>query len=149
LTISERFQGKRSVFIDTAPFIYLIEGVEKYYKIINDFFLLLNSDIIKAYSSVITLTVVLPKPVQMNKIIVVNKFLNFFKDSKNLILININSEIAQNAGRLRGKYSYLYSMDALQISAALNYGTDVFFTNDLKLLKIKEIEVVAMTEFLK
>jgi len=50
--------------------------------------------------------------------------------------------IAERAGKLRGQYSYLRAIDAIQISVAIDVGADAFLTNDKKLKQIREINVI-------
>ena len=49
---------------------------------------------------------------------------------------------------MRGKYSNLRTIDALQISAALDIDADLFLTNDATLKKIKEINVLVLKDYL-
>lgn len=78
----------------------------------------------------------------------VNEFLGFLLHSGNLNLIEITAPIAENAGRLRGGYPFLKSLDALQISAAQAAGVDAFITNDKHLKKIREIKVLVLSDYL-
>jgi len=66
---------------------------------------------------------------------------------KNLNLADISVNIAEQAGRLRGKYSDLKTIDAIQISTALEMGVDMFLTNDKRLKKINEIKVLIINDF--
>ena len=56
--------------------------------------------------------------------------------------------MAESAGRLRGKYSNLRSIDAIQISVAIDVGANAFLTNDRKLKQIKEIKVLVLKDYL-
>ena len=49
---------------------------------------------------------------------------------------------------MRGQYPDLRTIDALQISAAIEIGVDVFITNDKKLKQIKDINVLVLKEYL-
>ncbi len=53
-------------------------------------------------------------------------------------MIEISENLAESAGKLRGRYPFLKTFDAIQISAALDVGADAFLTNDKKLKQIKE-----------
>ena len=76
------------------------------------------------------------------------KFVEFLKYGKNLGLIEISAGIAERAGKLRGQYSDLRTIDAIQISAAIDVGADAFLTNDKKLKQIKEIKVLILKDYL-
>jgi len=58
------------------------------------------------------------------------------------------SDIAEPAGKLRGKYPALRAMDAIQLAVALDVGTDAFITNDRRLKSVTEIEVIILKEYI-
>lgn len=63
-------------------------------------------------------------------------------------MIEISEKIAESAGKLRGRYLFLKSIDAIQISAAVDVGADAFLTNDIKLKQIKEIKILVLKDYL-
>ncbi len=62
--------------------------------------------------------------------------------------ILVSAGIAERAGRLRGQYVDLRTVDAIQLSAAIDIGADAFLTNDKKLKKIKEIKILVLKDFI-
>lgn len=90
----------------------------------------------------------LSKPIETGNEKLSRKFADFLKHGKNLTLIEISTNIAENAGVLRGKYSYLRTIDAIQLAAAIQNGIDAFLTNDKKLKSIKEINVLVLKDYL-
>lgn len=108
----------------------------------------IESGSLAAYSSVLTLTEVLIKPVAINDGALAQKFVQFIKYAKHLTLIEISEGIAETAGNLRGRYSFLKTVDALQVAAALDVEADVFLTNDAKLKQIKELRVILLKDYL-
>jgi len=104
-------------------------------KKIVDFF---QSGKLRAFSSVITLTEVLPKPTEDGDEKLARKFAEFLKYGKNLRLIEISLYMAERAGMLRGNYPYLKAIDAIQISVAINVAADAFLTNDNMLKQTKD-----------
>lgn len=148
MDIRKRISRIKTIFLDTAPVIYFIEAHEEYgslVKIIVDAF---QSGQVKAYLSVITIAEVLPKPVSEGEEELVAKFLAFLKHGENLTLLEITSQIAERAGRLRSKYESLKTVDALQISSAIAAGADVFVTNDIRLKVVKEIDILVLKDYL-
>jgi predicted nucleic acid-binding protein len=107
----------------------------------------LHSNYFSIYTSVITITEILPKPVSLLREDMVKKFMGFLSKEEDINLLTISSEIAEDAGRLRGKYGTLKTMDAIQIAAAKQAGVDFFLTNDVKLKQIKEIKVVVLKDY--
>ncbi len=137
----------KSIFIDTAPFIYFIEANPKFGPLVKEVINVLNQGKLVAYTSVLTLTEVLPKPIQMKRDDLVREFINFFRSGKNLYLVEISEPIAEMAGRLRGKYVSLRTVDAIQLAVALSIGADVFLSNDEKLKTVKEIKIILLKDY--
>lgn len=149
MTLFDEIEEINSIFIDTAPIIYYIEAHPKFgplsKKVVDAF----QSGVLNAFTSIISLVEVLPKPIESEKKRLVKKFADFLRYGKNLTLIEISADIAQRAGELRGQYTFLRTMDAIQISVALEVGADAFLTNDIKLKQIKEIKVLVLRDFLR
>lgn len=137
-----------TIFIDTAPIIYFIEAHPQFgplsKAVVNTF----QSGDLMAFSSVITLTEVLPKPIETGDVTLAKKFAEFLKYGRNLNLIEISLSIAEHAGRLRGRYTDLKAIDAIQIASAIEVRADAFLTNDKKLKQIKEIKVMVLKDYL-
>ena len=64
MTLSDELARVRSVFIDTAPVIYYIEAHPLYGPLVQDIVAAFQSGRLSAFSSVITLVEVLPKPIE-------------------------------------------------------------------------------------
>lgn len=137
-----------SVFIDTAPIIYYIEGNPRYGPIVREVVRSFQTGSITAFSSVITLTEVLPKPIEAGDTKLVGMFLELLKFDGNISLLEISESIAERAGRLRGKYPHLKTVDAIQVAAAIDVEADVFLTNDKGLRKIEETRVLVLEDYL-
>jgi predicted nucleic acid-binding protein len=75
-------------------------------------------------------------------------FTEYLRKGKNLELIEITADIAESAGNLRGKYQSLRTLDAIQIAAAIDAKAEVFLTNDKGLRKIREIEVIVLSDYI-
>jgi predicted nucleic acid-binding protein len=103
---------------------------------------------LNAYSSVITLAEVLAKPVERGDEKLARKFAEFMKNGKNLTMIEISEGTAETAGRLRGRYSFLKTVDAIQLAAALEVGAEAFLTNDVKLQQFNEVKVIILKDYL-
>jgi predicted nucleic acid-binding protein len=144
MTLSDELGQINTVFIDTAPIIYYIEAHPQFGPLAKEVINAFQSGELIAFSSVITLTEVLPKPIEAGDEKLAKRFAEFLQYGKNFSLIEISADIAERAGRLRGKYPNLRTLDAIQISAAIDIGVDAFLTNDKKLKEIKEIKVLVL-----
>lgn len=145
--IADQLNEFKTIFIDTAPIIYFIEAHPVYGSISKTIVEYFQSKKLIAYSSVITITEVIAKPINLNKIQLVNEFLNFLKHGQNFTIVDINSEIAEKAGILRGKHKFLKTIDAIQVAAAIFLKTDVFISNDKKLKAIQEIKTIILSDY--
>jgi predicted nucleic acid-binding protein len=141
-------QIRHSVFIDTAPIIYYIEANPRYGPIVKEVVRSFQTGHITAFSSVITLTEVLPKPVEAGNTKLVGMFLELLKFGRNITLLEISESIAERAGRLRGKYPHLKTIDAIQIATAIDVEADAFLTNDKNLKRIEEAKVLILEDYL-
>ena len=148
MTLSDELAQINTLFIDTSPVIYFIEAHPQFGPLAKEVVASFQSGNLNAFSSVITLTEVLPKPIESGDEKLAKKFAEFLKHGKNLTMIEISEKIAESAGKLRGRYSFLRAIDAIQISAAINVGADAFLTNYTKLKQIKEIKVLVLKDFL-
>ncbi|HAK60148.1 MAG TPA: hypothetical protein DCO77_07160 [Nitrospiraceae bacterium] len=147
MTIADELTRLSSVFIDTAPIIYYIEAHPLFGPPTKEIVETLPSRNISAYSSVVTLTEVLPKPIETGNEILAKKFVEYLEHGAHLTLLEITTDIAKEAGTLRGHYADLRALDAIQIATALDIKADAFLTNDKKLKKIKEIRVLVLQDY--
>jgi predicted nucleic acid-binding protein len=148
MSLSDDLAQIDTVFIDTSPIIYYIEAHPQFGPLAREIVNAFQSGKIVAFSSVITLTEVLPKPIEIKDERLVRKFTEFLRYGKNLSLVEVSTDIAERAGRLRGRYPDIKALDAIQISASIEVGADAFVTNDQKLKQITEIKVLVLKDYL-
>lgn len=148
MTLSDELDQINTIFIDTAPVIYYIEAHPQFGSLAKEVVDSFQSGRLSAFSSVITLTEVLPKPIEVGNEKLARKFAEFLKYGRNISLIEISTDAAERAGKLRGQYPGIRTIDAIQISVAIDVGADVFLTNDKKLKQIKELKVLVLKDYL-
>ena len=148
MTLSDELDQIQTIFIDTAPIIYYIEAHPQFGPLAKEIVSSFQSGKLIAFSSVITLVEVLPKPVETGNEKLVKTFSDFLKAGRNISLLDISSDIAELAGKLRGRYTSLRALDAIQIAVSINVKADAFITNDLKLKQIEESKVIVLKDYL-
>ncbi|MFZ2071557.1 MAG: type II toxin-antitoxin system VapC family toxin [Halobacteriota archaeon] len=148
MTLSDELRKINTIFVDTAPIIYYIEAHPDFGPIAKEVVDAFQSGVLVAYSSVITLAEVLPQPIRMGREELARKFVEFLRKGRNFYLIEISVNIAERAGRLRGKYPILKALDAVQLATALDVKADAFLTNDSKLNRIREVKVLVLKDYL-
>lgn len=135
----------KRVFVDTAPIIYYLENSPLYSETIKRFFTTCIEENIQVVTSAITVEEYLVYPYSSGQMDLADNFKRFL-DYMYVEIIDINSDIAEQASKLRGKYKGFKAMDALQISSAIASGCDMFFTNDKQLRQEKEIPCMTMED---
>lgn len=148
MTFSEKLATIHTLFLDTAPIIYYIEAHPQFGPLAKQAVEAFQTGNVQAFSSTITLAEVLPKPVELGDTALVDQFISLLRHGKNLRLLDITADIAESAGKLRGKYLTLRTMDALQIATALSTGADAFMTNDRRLKSVTEIDVFVLKDYI-
>lgn len=138
----------KKVFLDTAPLIYYIEENPQYSIILNKLFLENSKGVFLFQTSVITLLEVLVLPMRMNEIQLVEQYQNILCNSRSIDILDLNIEIAKKAAAYRAKYG-LKTPDSIQIASAVNASADYFFTNDIRLKAVTEIEILVLDELIK
>lgn len=118
MTLSDEIIPLTSIFIDTAPIIYYIEAHHQFGSLSKELLEYCQDKKLDAYTSVITLTEVLVKPFETGNDNLALKFSTFLRYGNNINLLEITAGIAESAGRLRGKYPFLRTMDSLQLAVA-------------------------------
>jgi len=148
MNLSNELSQINTVFIDTAPIIYYIEAHPEFGPLAQEIVSAFQSGDINAFSSVITLTEVLPKPIGGGDEKLARRFAEFLKRAENLTMVEISESIAESAGKLKGLHPFLKTVDAIQIAASLDVGANAFITNDKKLRQIKEIKALILADYL-
>jgi predicted nucleic acid-binding protein len=133
------------IFIDTAPFIYLVEGHPVLANRVRTFILNAVSNDSDFMTSVITIMEYGVMPTKKGKEALIHEFDRFIQ-SLNIPVEIIDRGTAEFAYKLRAKYGFLRGMDALQLSVAIETGCGIFMTNDKKLKNITEIQVLIVED---
>lgn len=136
----------KKIFIDTSPFIYLLEKNANFYDKTKNIFSYCINNNIKLVTSVITIEEYLIYPYRMKNDDLVNKFFSFINDI-HFDVITINKDIAITAAKLRAIYKDFKGMDCLQLAAAITSGSDLFITNDKQLRLVNEINAIVIDEW--
>lgn len=137
----------KSVFLDTAPFIYLLDENERYIKQMQSLFDQFASSGVRMVTSVVTAEEYLIFPLRRNNTEKVSVFFEFCSDC-DIQLVPVSLETAVKAAAIRAKYSHFKSMDALQLAVAVTMGCDIFLTNDKHLKQFDEINCCIIDEMI-
>ncbi|MBI2185198.1 MAG: type II toxin-antitoxin system VapC family toxin [Thaumarchaeota archaeon] len=136
----------RMVGIDTSPFIYHFELHPTYSSVTSTLFEAVERGKVKAVTSMITLMEILVKPKSITNEQAVKEYKFVLETFPNLTLAAVDRNVAEAAAELRAKYQ-LRSPDALQIGTAKAYNAEAFITNDERLRKVKDVNILLLKDF--
>lgn len=145
--LTELIQAKLIAF-DSAPLIYYIEEHPAYLPIVDELFTAFDNNIAQGMTSVLTLQEVLVKPLRDNKANLATEYIAILTTSRNISLRSIDQTTCEQAARLRAKYDWLRTPDALQIATAIHNRAQLIVTNDDRWRRLTEIEVAVLTAYL-
>ena len=140
--LKEEFFNK-TVFIDTTPLIYFIEGHSRFQDQLLKVFQANNNGEIHFQTSTLTLLEVLVQPLRHNRLDLVEKYEEILNNSPNFDIYQIDFFTSKKAAELRAAYN-LKTPDAIQLATSILKKADYFFTNDKKLKQVKEVEVITL-----
>jgi predicted nucleic acid-binding protein len=136
----------RLVAFDTAPLIYYIEENPVHLLLVDELFDTIDSGASRGITSVLTLQEVLIKPLRVGRQDIADQYRDVLKSSTNITLANIDESVCERAAKLRAKYTWLRTPDALQIASAVLHNAEVIVTNDDKWKRLTEIQIVALQD---
>ena len=129
------------IFVDTAPFIYLLEDNPLYSQKARAYIVDCFAKGCCFYTSFLTIAEYCVVPYRLNYHQKITDFEQFLIDT-NVQFIDLTKEIAKLAAQIRAKYSGIKTMDALQVASAISQNCSLFLTNDKQLKQIQEINCV-------
>ena len=133
------------IFIDTAPFIYLIEEHPEFAEKVKTYFIERFKSGDEFVTSVVTLSEFSVKPNRDQRLELIVQLQHFIEHT-GIDVLPISLTHAELAAKLRGKYQSLKGMDAFQVAVAIDEGCAEFLTNDKKLAKLDELEAVLVSD---
>jgi predicted nucleic acid-binding protein len=138
----ERLPGK-TVAIDSAPLIYFMERHPSFCEPVRPFFEALGRGEFAVLTSVVTIAEVLTHPLRHGRFGLVNVYREFF--GQYLPVIPVTAKIAESAAKLRADHG-LHTPDAIQVATAIIHRADFFLTNDARLGRLKQLEVLVLAD---
>jgi predicted nucleic acid-binding protein len=145
--LGEALARHEIVAVDTSPFIYLWEQHPQYFSLAEELFRHLSTPQVQGITSIITLIEACVHPQRHGRLDLVQAYENSLLHSRQIRLLAVNAPLARRAVVLRAAYE-IHIPDALQISAGIESGATVFVTNDHRLSKVQEIEILLFDDYL-
>jgi len=145
MKVAEALQGLSSVFVDTAPIIYHLEGNPAYKVLMREFFRLRKDKGITLVTSPVTLAECLVHPIQKGMADLETAYCRLIIAGENTEFRLIGDLEAREAARLRARHNLLLA-DAFQLAIALQAGAQAILTNDPVFKRANEIRALILDE---
>jgi len=136
------------VFLDTAPLVYFVEKNEKYRDAVRLVFDRIDTGLLWAVTSPVTLAECLVLPYRNKRPELTQYFLERIVNANNTTFVPLNQEIACQAAELRARYNLTLD-DAFQVATCLYSTCDGFLTNDKDLKRGTEVEIIVLDELIR
>jgi predicted nucleic acid-binding protein len=133
----------KKAFFDTALFIYYLENDGEYYAKAEKLFI--DGRKGEYVTSTITVGEYLTGAFKKNDEQKASDFRNVITDY-DFDVIPISWDVAEEAARIRAKYTGFKMMDSIQLAAAKLESCDLFVTNDHQLKQYDGIEVITIDD---
>jgi predicted nucleic acid-binding protein len=135
----------KRVFIDTSPFIYLVEEHPRYLAYVRWLLQRVTDGEIEAVTSVVTLAEVLVKPLRMGRAELAEQYRLILETSPGLVVQPLSGSAAALAASLRAETN-LALPDAFQAAVALQAGVDTFICNDSGFRRVRGLPKVVLLD---
>jgi len=87
------------------------------------------------------------KPLRIGRPDIADDYRRFLDDFPHLSIVELSRDVIDRGSELRASHG-LRVADALQIAACLASGATAFVTNDLRLRRIQEVEIIMLNDFI-
>ena len=139
--------GARVAF-DTSPLIYFMERDERFGPVVRPVFQLVDQGALTAVCSTMSLLEVLVAPLRAQDAHLVQSYRNLLLDTRGLVLLSVNSSLAQLAATLRAEHN-LSVPDAVVAATALEGKCDVLLTNDPAFQRLTDVRPLLLSTFVE
>ena len=147
-SLRDKLQAAQTVGLDSAIFIYHFEEHPHYKAPCAEVFDLMEAGAIRAVTSTVTLIEVLVQPLTKGEQELCSRYEQYLRFGPSLTLRSLDPDLALRAAQLRSRYQ-IRTPDAIQLAAAIEFGARLFLTNDDRLRKVTEIEVIVLERWLQ
>ena len=134
------------VGLDSSIFIYHFEGNPRLGMFTTAIIKGLTSGEFLGATSSVTLMELIVQPLQTGRTALADRYEALLQGFPNLSIVSVDYAVARRAGELRAAFQ-LRPADALQVAACLHHGATAFVTNDLRLRRITDLEIIMLEDF--
>ncbi len=147
-SLGDKLQTAQTVGLDSAPFIYHFEEHPRYQALCAEVFDLMETRTVQSVTSIVTLIEVLTQPLAKGVQELSARYEQYLRFGPSLTLRSLDPDLALRAAQVRARYQ-IRTPDAIQLATAIEFGARVFLTNDDRLRKVTEIEIIVLERWLQ
>ncbi|MBJ6609810.1 MAG: type II toxin-antitoxin system VapC family toxin [Candidatus Thiothrix moscowensis] len=141
-----QLKGK-SVYFDTNPFIYFVEGHEIFFDAVKPLFEMIDRDEITACTGELTLTELLIKPCRDGTHDIIAEYEGLLLHSGYFSVFGLSMTTFLKAARIGGE-TLMRTPDALHMAMALENSCDFFITNDKRIRSYQGVTVIQVHDLI-
>lgn len=142
----EQVKGK-SVYFDTNPFIYFVEGHEIFFEAVKPLFEMIDGDEITACTGELTLTELLIKPYRDGAHDIIAEYEGLLLHSGHFSVFGLSMATFLKAAKIGGE-TLMRTPDALHMATALENNCDFFITNDKRIRSYQGVTVMQVLDLI-
>lgn len=135
------------VGLDTPIFIYHLEGTHGYSDLVAPVFDDIEAGVFRGTTSIVTLMELAIRPIQLGRPDIADEYEARLVIFPNLSIREFSRQTMRQAATLRARYQ-LRAPDAMQLAACLHDGATAFLTNDIRLRRVTELDIIILNDFL-
>lgn len=138
----------QSLFLDTAPLIYLFEEHEQFLPVVVQVLGEASRAGADLVGSMVTYIEILTAPLRAGNAALAARYREYLTNSEGLSIYPLNTSVADEAARLRAEHGRR-APDAIQLATATVCGVDYFLTNDRRLSRVPGVDVVVVADLVE
>jgi len=144
--LTEALEAHDRIGIDTAVFIYEIDGSAPYGDLADEALRALARGAFEGLTSTVTLMELAVGPLRVGRADLADRYELLLSNFPHLAILDLDRRSARRAAELRATYR-LRPADALQVGTCLAQGGSAFLTNDRDLRRVAEVQVLVLDDF--
>ncbi|MCF0216779.1 MAG: PIN domain-containing protein [Fibrobacteraceae bacterium] len=138
-------ENSRILFLDTGPLIRLLQMHPDFYPVVSGVLDLVYDKNMQVLVSAVTLYEISKKAFDAGNSVLARQYREFFENSHNVKLVDVNGEVAVKAAELAAAH-HLGIEESLRLSLAYIHGADCILTESEAFKDYTDIPVVTLEE---
>ncbi len=139
--------GDGPIALDSSIFIYFIEEHPKYLSLVEPIFEAVDTGVLEAVTSTLTLLEVLVIPFRSANVALIDRYEILLTKSRGLRLVDLDRDFLRAVAQVRAS-TRAKTPDAMQLTAAMAAGCSAFLTNDDRIPGVPGLRNLLLEDYL-